>query len=73
LGLGRIGLELNFTVLMLKEYIRMKVLKVGKGDAFFIKINNQLKKTTDSIGLLHQQYADPDGFLYIQLKKESIF
>lgn len=67
------GVELQFTVLMLMEYIRMKVLKVGKADSFFVKIRNTLRKTTDNIGWLFEKFADEDGFLYVELKKESIF
>lgn len=58
---------------MLMEYIRMKILKIDNKQSFFIKIKNQLKKGTDNIGNLYQQYAEEDGFLYIQIKKESIF
>ena len=47
------------------EYIRMKVLKVGKGESFFVKIKNQLRKTTDNIGQLFEKYVDEDGFLYV--------
>jgi len=51
----------------------MKVLKVGKADSFFVKIRNTLRKTTDNIGWLFEKYVDEDGFLYVELKKESIF
>lgn len=30
-------------------------------------------KTTDKIGNLYKKYADEDGFLYVQIRKESIF
>ena len=67
------GVELHFTVLMLMEYIRMKILKVGKGESFFVKIKNQLRKTTDNIGHLYNKYKDEDGFMYVEIKQESIF
>lgn len=67
------GVELHFTVLMLMEYIRMKILKVGKGESFFVKIKNQLRKTTDNIGNLYDKYKDEDGFMYVEIKQESIF
>lgn len=63
------GVELTFTILMLMEYIRMKVLKVGKGESFFVKIKNQLRKTTDNIGQLFEKYVDEDGFMYVELKR----
>ena len=43
----------------------MKVLKIGKGDSFFVKIKNQLRKSTDNMKELFDKYADEDGFLYV--------
>jgi hypothetical protein len=67
------GVELHFTVLMLMEYIRMKILNIDKTQSFYIQIKNSLRKTTDNIGSLYEKYADKDGFMYVEVKQESIF
>lgn len=41
--------------------------------SFFIKIKNQIRKGTDKIGDLFVKYAEEDGFLYIEIKQESMF
>lgn len=58
---------------MLMEYIRMKILKMDNKSSFFIKIKNQIRKGTDNIGDLFHKYAEEDGFLYIEIKQESMF
>jgi hypothetical protein len=50
---------------MLLEFIRQKLLTVGKKDSFFVKIKNQIRKSTDNIGELYKVNADEDGFMYI--------
>lgn len=73
-GGGRlsIGIENNFNVLMLHGYIR-KILRLDNRQSFFLKIRNQIRRTSDNIGELFKRYAEEDGFLYIQIKKENIF
>ncbi len=55
------------------EYIRMKILNIDKTQSFYIQIKNSLRKTTDNIGSLYEKYADKDGFMYVEVKQESIF
>lgn len=63
------GIENEFTVLMLMEYIRLKILKVDKKDSFFLKVKNQIRRTTDNLGELFHKFADEDGFLYVEIRK----
>lgn len=58
---------------MLLEYIRLKILRVDNRQSFFLKIRNQIRRTSDNLGELFKRYAEEDGFLYIEIKKESIF
>jgi hypothetical protein len=58
---------------MLLEYIRLKILRVDNKQSFFLKIRNQIRRTSDNLGDLFKRYAEEDGFLYIEIKKESIF
>jgi hypothetical protein len=55
------------------EYIRLKILRADKKDSFFLKIRSQIRRTTDNIGELFNKYADEDGFLYVEIRRENTF
>lgn len=44
------GIENHFTVLMLVEYIRVKILKADQKESYFLKVRNQIRRTTDNLG-----------------------
>ena len=66
------GVEIQFTVMVLMEFIRHRLPK-GKADGFFIKVRNKIRKISDSIGDLAKSLAEEDGFLYIEVEKASMF
>ena len=50
------------------------IIKLEKEKAMFIFVNNNtLPCITSSINSIYEEYADPDGFLYIKVFLESTF
>ena len=67
------GIELHFTLLKLLAYIRSKLHHASKQESYFVKVRNKIRQGAETLEYLHSRYADQDGFLYMQLKKENAF
>lgn len=50
---------------MLLEYIRLKILRLDNKQSFFLKIRNQIRRSSDNMGDVFKRFAEEDGFLYI--------
>lgn len=67
------GIENSMTVMVLINYIRMRILKIDNKISLFVKVKNTIKNMGDTIGSLYEKYVEEDGFLYIEFKKEHTF
>jgi GABA(A) receptor-associated protein len=48
-------------------------MKINESTALFFFINNKLFPMTSPLSVLYQEYADEDGFLYIEFCEENTF
>ena len=59
----------SFLALVRKTYIQ----DLKSHEAVFCMIGNVLPPTTDLLSALYSRYAESDGILYIDVKKEATF
>jgi len=54
-------------------YVIRKRIQLNPQKALFIFVNNILPSTTSLMSTVHEEYKDPDGFLYINYSSENTF
>ena len=61
------------TLLKLLGYIRSKLQSPSKKESYFLRVQNKIRQSTETLEYLYKRFADQDGFLYMELKKENTF
>lgn len=62
----------DFTVAQFLVILREKI-SLSPSHAIFIYVNRTIPMSSETIGQIHQKYADPDGMLHIKYALESTY